>query len=79
MKNLLLFTIAASAGVLAVGTAVIQPAGALDPCGSIAAVQQGKTFQHGVPLAGRVQGCIDCHADAPGDDFVFSHNRYGRQ
>ena len=240
MRHLLLFTIAASAGVLAVGTAVIQPAGALEPCGSIASVQQGKTFQQitrncdfslsthresnpdldsppllvaqnllpvaevqsgpfgdldsvayaerlwetlsernlvgedpvrsfppypsqephglvleqvegiltlggregvfivktnfmaeditveqvqeaehgtyldswtvmfrreagyapdsgdwfwakwkadgtfdttpdGVPLAGRVQGCIDCHADAPGDDFVFSHDRYGRQ
>jgi hypothetical protein len=32
-----------------------------------------------VPMAGRVAGCIDCHSAAPGDDFVFLHNRYGRQ
>ena len=29
-----------------------------------------------VPMAGRVQGCIQCHQDASGDDFVFMHDRY---
>lgn len=33
----------------------------------------------GVPLAGRVAGCIGCHTGAPGEDFVFLHNRYGNQ
>lgn len=28
------------------------------------------------PMAGRVQGCIRCHGDASGDDFVFMHDRY---
>jgi hypothetical protein len=30
----------------------------------------------GMPLAGRVPGCIQCHADAPGGDQVFLHDRY---
>lgn len=30
----------------------------------------------GVPMAGRVAGCITCHTDAPGLDFVFTHDRY---
>jgi len=37
------------------------------------------TTPDGVPLAGRVQGCISCHAGAEGNDFVFSHNRYGER
>ncbi|MGW8368195.1 MAG: cytochrome P460 family protein [Gammaproteobacteria bacterium] len=30
----------------------------------------------GTSMAGRVQGCIQCHSDADGDDYVFMHNRY---
>lgn len=35
------------------------------------------TTPQGAQMAGRVTGCIDCHADADGDDFVFMHDRYG--
>ncbi|EPC03295.1 hypothetical protein L861_17280 [Litchfieldella anticariensis FP35 = DSM 16096] len=39
------------------------------------------TNPEGRPLAGRVakgmeQGCIACHATAPGDDMVFAHDRF---
>lgn len=37
------------------------------------------TTPDGVPLAGRVMGCITCHEAAPGGDFVYSHNRYGAE
>lgn len=30
----------------------------------------------GMPMAGQVPGCIDCHADADGEDFVFLHDRF---
>jgi hypothetical protein len=32
----------------------------------------------GMAMAGRVPGCIECHENAPGGDFVFLHERYGR-
>ncbi|WP_410753978.1 cytochrome P460 family protein [Guyparkeria sp.] len=36
-----------------------------------------------MPLAGRVakgadKGCIACHADAPGKDYVFTHDRFAK-
>lgn len=34
--------------------------------------------EDGTPLAGRVAGCIECHADAPGKDYVFNHDRFSR-
>lgn len=36
------------------------------------------TGPEGTPLAGKVAGCIGCHGDAEGGDFVFNHNRYAR-
>ena len=33
----------------------------------------------GAPLAGRVAGCIGCHGDAAGGDFVFLHDRYSSE
>lgn len=30
----------------------------------------------GMPMAGQVPGCIDCHSDAEGEDFVFLHDRF---
>ena len=37
----------------------------------------------GMSLAGRVakgadKGCIACHGSAPGDDYVFTHDRFGK-
>ena len=29
-----------------------------------------------LPMAGRVQGCINSHGAAPGYDMLFEHNRY---
>ena len=42
------------------------------------------TTPDGTPLAGRVakgaaEGCIACHAEAPGGDYVFSHDRVAGQ
>lgn len=34
--------------------------------------------EEGVPMAGRVQGCIGCHADA-GEHRVFTHDRYAAE
>lgn len=47
-----------------------------DPDGSL------QTDPQAMPLAGRVakgaeQGCIACHQAAAGDDYVFSHDRFG--
>ncbi|SDY57602.1 cytochrome P460 family protein [Citreimonas salinaria] len=28
----------------------------------------------GMPIAGKAQGCIDCHASAEGEDFLFTTN-----
>lgn len=30
----------------------------------------------GMPMAGRVPGCIQCHQNAEGGDYVFLHDRY---
>jgi hypothetical protein len=30
----------------------------------------------GRPMAGQVSGCIECHSDAEGGDFVFLHDRF---
>lgn len=31
---------------------------------------------NGLQMAGRVQGCIDCHSEASGGDLVFLHDRF---
>jgi hypothetical protein len=31
------------------------------------------TTPEDMQMAGRVVGCIECHATAPGDDYVFSY------
>ena len=33
----------------------------------------------GVPVAGQVPFCADCHAEAHGGDFVFRHDRYAAE
>jgi len=37
------------------------------------------TAPNELPLAGRVQGCIGCHVQADGGDYVFLHDRFAAQ